>query len=69
MADFLTLKGARICADLTRKQAAKQLGISESTLLNYENGTSSPRISTVKDMERVYSLKLVELYFKNKFTV
>ena len=38
----ITLKAARINANLSQKEAAEQLHISNKTLCNWENGISYP---------------------------
>lgn len=51
----ITLKAARVNADLSQQEAAKALGISVSTLQNYESGKTIPDWSMVKRIEEVYS--------------
>lgn len=38
----ITLKAARVNADLSQKQAADALGVSVATLQNYESGKTVP---------------------------
>lgn len=58
----ITLKAARINANLTRVQAAERLGISVDTLKNYENGSTMPRFDIVTQMEELYEIPAE--YFK-----
>lgn len=51
----ITLKAARVNADLTQREAAKALGVDVSTLQNYETGKTVPDWEMVKKIETVYS--------------
>jgi len=46
------LEATRKGADMTQKQAAERLGVSESTLRNWEKGRSSPQRSNQDDLIR-----------------
>ena len=51
----ITLKAARVNADLSQREAAKALGVNVSTLQNYEAGKTVPDWEMVKRIESVYS--------------
>lgn len=51
----ITLKAARINADLSQKEAAEALKVNVSTLQNYETGKTVPDWEMVKRIEQVYS--------------
>ena len=51
----ITLKAARINADLSQKEAAEALNVNVSTLQNYETGKTVPDWEMVKRIEQVYS--------------
>lgn len=51
----ITLKAARINADLSQKEAAEALNVNVSTLQNYETGKTIPDWEMVKRIEQVYS--------------
>lgn len=51
----ITLKAARVNADLTQREAAKALKIDVSTLQNYETGKTVPDWEMVKKIESLYS--------------
>ena len=59
----MTLKAARVNAGLTQKKAAKMLGISEFTLINYEKGKSSPDVHTLKKIENLYGVPYHRIIF------
>lgn len=56
----ISLKAARVNAELTQSQVAKTLGISEATLIKWENGTTSPK---AKQFESLCSLYKVPMDF------
>lgn len=62
MATF-TLKGARVNAGYTQKDAARELGISNKTLSNWETGVSVPNVHQVKALCELYGRKYDELNF------
>lgn len=51
----ITLKAARVNADLSQKEAAEALNVNVSTLQNYETGKTIPGWEMVKRIEQVYS--------------
>ncbi len=51
----ITLKAARVNADLSQKEAAEALNVNVSTLQNYETGKTIPDWEMVKRIEQVYS--------------
>lgn len=44
----ISLKAARVNAELTQKQLAEKLGVSEFTIMNWESGRSEPKYSQFK---------------------
>lgn len=59
----ITLKAARVNKNLTQKEAAELLGISESTLLNYEKGKTFPTLPTIEKMEDLYGVSYDNIIF------
>jgi transcriptional regulator with XRE-family HTH domain len=59
----ITLKAARVNKNLTQKEAAELLGISESTLLNYEKGKTFPSQPTIEKMEGLYGVSYNDIIF------
>lgn len=59
----LTLKAARVNAGLTQVEAAKKIGISDATLLNYEKGRAFPDVRILKRIEDVYGIEYRNLIF------
>lgn len=59
----LTLKSARVNAGLTQKDAAEKLGVSNSTLCNWEKGSSMPNILQVQSICDLYKIPYDNLIF------
>ena len=59
----ITLKAARVNKGLTQVQAAKELGISVFTLINYEAGKSFPGVPIISKIEKVYGIPYHKLNF------
>lgn len=54
----ITLAAARVNAGLTQKQLAKKCGVSESSVFNWENGKSSPKLKHLPKLEKAYGISL-----------
>ena len=59
----MTLKAARVNADLTQKEAAKIFKVSNKTLSNWENGTSFPKADKIDLICSVYGVAYDNLIF------
>ena len=59
----VTLKAARINRNLTQSEAAQALGISVSTLANYEQGRQFPDVPMIKKIEALYETTYDEIIF------
>lgn len=62
----ITLKAARVNANLSQKAAAAALGVNVSTLQNYEEGRTVPDWDMVKRIEEVYSFPADFILFARK---
>ena len=52
----ITLEAARVNAGLTQEKAAKEIGISSQTLINWEKGKIAPRVPDMKRISTVYKI-------------
>ena len=59
----ISLKAARVNADLSQQEAAKRLGISKATLQNYEAGNTVPDILMSRKIEEVYGFPMDYIFF------
>lgn len=62
----ITLKAARVNKNYTQKKAAEMLGISQSTLMNYEQGKTFPPQPTIQKMETLYGVGYNDIIFLPK---
>ena len=62
----ITMKAARVNANLTQKEAAKALDISKNTLMNYERGRSVPKVDMARKMAALYGLAVSDIIFFTK---
>lgn len=61
----ISLKAARVNANLSQQEAAKLLGISKATLQNYEAGNTVPDILMSRKIEDVYNFPSDYIFFGN----
>lgn len=59
----LSLKALRINKGLTQVEAAKELGISEYTLNNYENFKSFPDVKIIEKILKLYKVDYNDIIF------
>lgn len=59
----ISLKAARVNADLSQKEAAKCLKISNKTLHSWENGETSPSAKHIDAMCELYKVSYDNLNF------
>ena len=57
----ISLKAARINANLTQKEVADTLQVSRSTLINWENGKISPSYATIFALSYIYNININNL--------
>lgn len=63
MENKITLKAARVNANLTQTEAAKRIGVTRDTISNWETGKSSPNVRIFKVIEKVYGVPYDSLNF------
>jgi len=61
--DKITLKAARVNANLTQTEAGVRLAVSGDTISNWEKGKSAPSATKLKEIERVYGVKYDNINF------
>lgn len=59
----ITLKAARVNAGYTQKKAAMKLGVSNTTLSNWEKGISMPKANQIDDICNLYKVSYDMLIF------
>lgn len=54
----ISMASARVNAELTQKELAKACKVSESTVINWELGRSTPHIKRLPLLEKAYGIPL-----------
>lgn len=62
----ISMRAARVNANLSRKKAAVLLGLSESTLRNYEDGRTVPDVLVAKKISTIYGISEDFIFFGHK---
>lgn len=63
---MITLKAARVNAGLTQKCAAERLGVSERTLMLWENGKTFPNVPSIEKIQKLYGISYSDIIFLPK---
>lgn len=59
----ITLKAARVNANMTQEMASNALGINKNTLINYESYKTIPDVRMAKKMAVLYGLSVDDIIF------
>ena len=59
----MTLRAARVNADLSQIEAAEKLGVAPSTLRNWESGKTSPKQYQVSKICMLYGIHFDRIFF------
>lgn len=59
----ISLKAARVNANLSQKDAARELNVSNKTLTNWENGKSFPSAEKIDALCKLYKLSYDNIIF------
>lgn len=62
----ISLAAARVNAELTQKELAEKCGVSESTIINWENGKSLPNMRKLNALERALGISLDHVRFDKR---
>lgn len=63
-----SLRSARAYADMTLQEAAEKLGVSYSTLRNWEMGKTEPKASVISQLSALYGVRAEDLFLPTKST-
>lgn len=61
-----TLRAARAYSDLSLMEAADKLGISYSTLRNWEIGKTEPKATQLQQMSELYGIRTEDFFLASK---
>ena len=59
----ITLKAARVNAGLTQEAVAEKLGVSTSTIKNWEKGKTFPKQPQIERLCEIYSMSYDNIFF------
>lgn len=59
----ISLKAARINANLKQDDVAKKLNVSSETIRNYESGKTKPDIHTAYKLAEIYGVSIDNIFF------
>lgn len=59
----ISMKAARVNANLTQTEAAEKLGISKNTLMNYEMRRTKPSVEMAEKIAALYGLAVYNIEF------
>jgi DNA-binding XRE family transcriptional regulator len=59
---LLSLAAARVNANMTQRAAAKAIGVSRYSIMNWENGKTSPSVTQLKALCREYGIDIDDLF-------
>ena len=62
----ISLKAARVNADLTQADAARKMGVSVNTMLSWEQGQTSPSIKQAVALSELYRMPLDNIFLPSK---
>ena len=62
----ITLRAARINANMSRHDAAEKIGVSVDTLHNWENSKTFPTVPQIVKIEQVYNVQYRDILFLPK---
>ncbi len=62
----ISLKAARVNAELTQEEAAKKIGVNKSTLQKWESGECYPSTKYIPKITEVYNIGYDDIIFLRK---
>lgn len=65
----ITLKAARVNANISQKEAAQMLGVAPSTLRSWESGKTYPKQNQINSILLLYGIKFDNIFFGEKSTL
>lgn len=59
----ITLEAARVNAGMLQKEVCERLGISMTTLVNWEKGKTAPTVDRAVELAELYGLNVGDIIF------
>lgn len=61
----MTLKAARVNANMTQMQVAEQLNVSKKTVCSWENGKTTPKLDKIEPICKLYGVTYDDIAWHN----
>lgn len=65
----ISLKAARVNANITQKESAERLGINRNTISNWEIGKSTPRADQMQELCSLYGVTSDDIFLKRELAL
>ncbi|MDD6312002.1 MAG: helix-turn-helix transcriptional regulator [Firmicutes bacterium] len=65
---IVSLKAARVNANLTQNDVAKAIGVDKSTIISWEKGRTAPTLSVMQRLCRLYKASIDDIFLPNQST-
>lgn len=62
----ISLKAVRVNADMEQKEWAKEVGVSVSTVVNWEKGNTEPSLSQLRKMSELSGIPMDFIFVPDK---
>lgn len=62
----ISLEAVRVNAKMTQKEWASKLGVSNSTVVNWEKGSTEPSLSQLREMSRLSGVPMDFIFVPDK---
>lgn len=62
----ISLKAARVNAELTQKQVAERIAVDVSTVVSWENGKTSPKAIQLEQLCSLYGISVDSIFLRQK---
>ena len=59
----ISLAAARVNAQMTQEDVAREMHVSKNTVVNWEKGKSAPTISQSRELSKLYNMPLEYIFF------
>ena len=58
----ISLAAARVNAEMTQEDVAREMQVSKNTVVNWEKGKSEPTISQSRELSKLYNMPLEYIF-------
>lgn len=65
----ISLAAARVNANMTQQDVAREMGISKQTIVNWEKGKNAPGIAQMQMLSKLYNIPTDNIFFENHSTL